>query len=66
MLAREMSERRCAYCGEPLVFNAVGVLAWRVENRFVCNEFCAEGVSNDCVNIPTADRAESAERASFN
>jgi hypothetical protein len=61
MRAREMSDRWCAYCGEPLAFNAAGVLAWRVGTRFVCNEFCAEGVSNDCVNLPSADRADAPE-----
>ena len=43
---------RCAYCGEPLVFTALGVKAWRVGNEFVCNEFCADGISSspsDCV-----------------
>ena len=37
---------RCAYCGEPLVFTALGVKAWRVGNEFVCNEFCADGISS--------------------
>ena len=36
---------RCAYCGEPLVFTALGVKAWRVGNEFVCNEFCADGTA---------------------
>jgi len=36
---------RCAYCGEPLAFNAHGVQAWRTGNEFVCNEFCADGLS---------------------
>jgi hypothetical protein len=35
---------RCAYCGAPLVSNAAGVVAWRIGNQFVCNEFCADGV----------------------
>lgn len=33
---------RCAFCGEPLPFTAMGVKAWRVGERFFCNEFCAE------------------------
>ena len=35
---------RCAYCGEPLVVTAYGVLAWRAGNYFVCDEFCADGI----------------------
>jgi hypothetical protein len=42
--SREMSYRACAFCGAPLAFNSAGVVAWRVGNQFVCNEFCAEGV----------------------
>jgi hypothetical protein len=42
--AREISPGRCAYCGAPLTLNAAGVVAWRVGNRFVCNEFCADGL----------------------
>jgi hypothetical protein len=61
MRTREISDRRCDYCGEPLAFNAAGVLAWRVGDRFVCNEFCAEGVSNDCVSLPAADLADPPE-----
>jgi hypothetical protein len=49
MRSGEISEKRCAYCGEPLVFNAVGIMAWRIGNDFVCNEFCAEGVSSERV-----------------
>lgn len=37
----------CAYCGEPLSFTSNGVNAWRVGDRFVCNEFCADGISAD-------------------
>jgi hypothetical protein len=37
---------RCAYCGEPLVFTALGVKAWRAGNEFVCNEFCADEISS--------------------
>jgi hypothetical protein len=37
----------CAYCGEPLSFSSNGIKAWRVRERFVCNEFCADGISAD-------------------
>jgi hypothetical protein len=57
----EVSFEQCAYCGEPLVSIAVGVVAWRVGNRFVCNEFCADGVSNDLVTFQTADHIGAAE-----
>jgi len=36
--------RRCAFSGAPLVANATGLLAWRVGDQFVCNEFCADGL----------------------
>ena len=42
--SREISAGRCAYCGAPLILNAAGVVAWRIGNRFVCNEFCADGL----------------------
>jgi hypothetical protein len=35
----------CAYCGEPLAMAAQGMKAWRVSDQFVCNEFCADGIS---------------------
>jgi hypothetical protein len=47
---REISYGRCAYCGAPLTFNAAGVVAWRIGNRFVCNEFCAEGVPEERIS----------------
>jgi hypothetical protein len=34
----------CAYCGSVLPRNMEGVAAWRVGSRFVCNEFCADGI----------------------
>jgi hypothetical protein len=37
---------RCASCGEPLVLTAHGIKAWRVGDVFVCNEFCADGISS--------------------
>jgi hypothetical protein len=36
---------RCAYCGKPLAFTTHGIEAWRVRNEYVCNEFCADGIS---------------------
>jgi hypothetical protein len=36
---------KCAYCGVALPIASYGVDAWRVENGFVCNEFCADGLS---------------------
>ncbi len=47
LLSRELSHSRCAYCGAPLTLNAVGVMAWRVGNQFVCNEFCADGLPDN-------------------
>jgi hypothetical protein len=44
---REELLGRCAYCAEPLLFSAMGIMAWRVGSRFVCNEFCADGVSSN-------------------
>jgi hypothetical protein len=35
---------QCAYCGEVLRLDVYGVNAWRVDNKFACNEFCADGV----------------------
>jgi hypothetical protein len=49
--ARAVSFGQCAFCGEPLVYNAMGVVAWRVGSRFVCNEFCADGVSTDQMSV---------------
>jgi hypothetical protein len=56
--SRELSHGRCAYCRAPLTFNSAGVVAWRVGNRFACNEFCAEGVSDEIMNpkiLPIAE-----------
>jgi hypothetical protein len=50
----EISPSQCAYCGEPLRFNTKGVEAWRVETQFVCNEFCADGISCDPASTETA------------
>jgi len=36
---------KCAYCGVALPIAFYGVYAWRVGNGFVCNEFCADGLS---------------------
>jgi hypothetical protein len=57
--AREISYRGCAFCGAPLAFNSAGVVAWRVGNQFVCNEFCAEGVPAEPIRphaMPPAER----------
>ncbi len=35
----------CTYCGAPLVLTALGIRAWRVGNEFVCNEYCADGIT---------------------
>lgn len=43
----------CAYCSAPLVANAAGLVAWRVGNQFVCNEFCADGLP-DAATVPSA------------
>jgi hypothetical protein len=47
-LERAMSGQnsRCAYCGEPLLLTPHGIEAWRTRNGFVCNEFCADGLSS--------------------
>ena len=37
-------ETRCAFCGEPLELRLIGVVAWRVGETFVCNEFCEDGI----------------------
>jgi hypothetical protein len=42
---RGAAEYSCLYCGEPLPFTKNGVKAWRVGDKFVCNEFCADGIS---------------------
>lgn len=43
---RGAAEYSCIYCGEPLPFTQNGVKAWRVGDKFVCNEFCADGISS--------------------
>jgi hypothetical protein len=42
-----ISPERCAYCGSVLPRNIEAVEAWRVGSRFVCNEFCADGIQDD-------------------
>jgi hypothetical protein len=39
-----IAQELCAYCGSLLPLNLSGVEAWRIGNRFVCNEFCADGI----------------------
>jgi hypothetical protein len=43
---RDGSFEHCAYCGALLPFNK-GILAWRVGARFVCNEFCGDGIAGE-------------------
>jgi hypothetical protein len=37
-----------------VLFNASVVVAWRVGNRVVCNEFCADGVANESISPQAA------------
>lgn len=37
---------RCAFCGEPFPFVGGRAQAWRVGDRYACNEFCADGVED--------------------
>jgi hypothetical protein len=39
--------KRCAYCNEPFRITELGVEAYRVRDQFVCNEFCAQAVSEE-------------------
>jgi hypothetical protein len=55
--AREIN-RHCAYCGAPLVANAAGLVAWRVGNQFVCNEFCADGLPDAAIVPQAVSRAD--------
>jgi len=55
---------RCAYCGEPLAFTALGIAAWRTGNEFACNEFCADGLSSTSIDIPKATLCSSELRFS--
>jgi hypothetical protein len=65
--ARQISHRRCAYCSAPLTSNAAGIVAWRVGNRFVCNEFCADGLPDETLT-PEARPVDDGPKqpASFN
>jgi hypothetical protein len=36
----------CAFCRRPLRFTPMGVNAWRLGERFFCNEFCADSAAN--------------------
>ena len=53
----------CIYCGEPLAFGERGVEAWRVGDKFVCNEFCADGISPGSSN-PKSRSGEDAHHLS--
>jgi hypothetical protein len=44
----------CAHCGVLLPFVAGHVLSWRVDERYACNEFCAEGVERQAPGRDTA------------
>ncbi len=55
-------DRHCAYCGAPLVANAAGLVAWRVGNRFVCNEFCADGLPDAAIVPQAVSRRDGAKR----
>jgi hypothetical protein len=63
--ARKLSHARCAYCGAPLSFNAAGIVAWRVGNRFVCNEFCADGLPDEQLGPESLRHADAELPASF-
>ena len=39
--------KRCAYCNEPFRITEQGVEAYRVADQYVCNEFCAQAVSEE-------------------
>jgi hypothetical protein len=52
---------RCAYCGAPLIANAAGLVAWRVGNQFVCNEFCADGLPDEAVVPQAVSRPDGAK-----
>ena len=43
---------RCAYCGSLLPTNIEGVEAWRLGNKYVCNEFCADGIPDGSSVLP--------------
>jgi hypothetical protein len=37
----------CAHCGKTLPSTSFGIGAWCTGNKFVCNEFCADGILLD-------------------
>jgi hypothetical protein len=39
--------KRCAYCHEPFCFTDNQVQALPVEDKFVCNEFCAQALREE-------------------
>jgi hypothetical protein len=43
----DISPKLCTYCGSSLPCSIEGIEAWRVRSQFVCNEFCADGISGD-------------------
>jgi hypothetical protein len=51
---------RCAFCSAPLLSNAAGLVAWRVGNQFVCNEFCADGIPDERMSHEAVPRRDGA------
>jgi hypothetical protein len=51
---REPTVQRCAHCGEPLPFNTIGILAWRLGDQWTCNEFCASGIAEETTKEATS------------
>ena len=39
--------KRCAYCSEPFRITEQGIEAYRVADQYVCNEFCAQAISEE-------------------
>jgi hypothetical protein len=39
--------KRCAYCNEPFRLTEQGIEAYRVGEQLVCNEFCAQAISEE-------------------
>ena len=37
----------CAYCSEPFRITEQGIEAYRVADQYVCNEFCAQAISEE-------------------
>ena len=39
--------KRCAYCNEPFRITEQGVEACRIGDHYVCNEYCAQAISEE-------------------